>query len=642
MLQTLLFCFFIVFSSSLFAQTGISLDGKETMIEKLSLLGRLCIGGTAKDVAISGDYAVVADGKGGAKMVNISDPSAPGLPITLTTSSAKKVRTSGNYAYVVSEEDMGFTIVDIANPLLPVITGTYTGIKIDDLVISGNYAYVLAQTFLLIIDISDPAMPRLVTTSSEAVYSGVITVSGEYVYMSGANTALKIIDIANPTKPVLVATLRSPALWSRALAISGSYAYVWWDGGESGSVLKVIDISDPKAPVVVGSLGVDSVNGIAILGNYAYVVSDSGVKIIDISNPAAPILVKDLRTYQAKGIAAQEDYCYIADDLAGLKIMAVSDPLSPFIVGSSKIGGDTLSVVVAEDYAYIANGKGGFKIANVQDPAAPSLVSSLDTEYAATIAVSGHYAYVLGKGLKIINIADPLKPQLVGSLNISGFGITVAGNYAYVGGDKFQIIDVSVPSAPAIIGILKEYGDIWQVKVSGNYAYLLCYSANVMAIVDISTPSDPVVLRLYNVSVPLGLAISENYAYITNYRDKLRILDIANPSSPIFIGSVDLSQGRDLVVSENYAYVADAGFNDSPGLKVVDVANPAKPYLVGKLDAYSPQRVAVSGDCVYLADDVEGLKIIEKQYSSSSHSEHSATSVLGYNKLWGLLLALLI
>ena len=46
-------------------------------------------------------------------------------------------------------------------------------------------------------------------------------------------------------------------------------------------------------------------------------MADGGLKILDVSNPASPILVGNLITYDAHGVAVLGKYAYVADGWGG-------------------------------------------------------------------------------------------------------------------------------------------------------------------------------------------------------------------------------------------------------------------------------------------------------------------------------------
>jgi hypothetical protein len=164
--------------------------------------------GIAYDVYVSGQYAYVADGKEGLRIIDISNPSNPrevGFYKTLYT--ACGVYVSGQYAYV-AYGDVGWTwahgglyIIDISTPSNPVRVGFYPTDWSWDVYVSGQYAYVTSKTGLHKIDISEPSKPKEVGyyrlpygTPGEAY--GVY-VSGQYAYVAYGEAGLRIIKISD-------------------------------------------------------------------------------------------------------------------------------------------------------------------------------------------------------------------------------------------------------------------------------------------------------------------------------------------------------------------------------------------------------------------------------------------------------------
>ena len=80
----------------------------------------------------------------------------PGLP----RGSALSVALSGNYAYV-ADSGAGLQVIDVSNPANPVRVGGYdTSGYAQDVAVSGNYAYVADDGGgLQVIDVSNPANP---------------------------------------------------------------------------------------------------------------------------------------------------------------------------------------------------------------------------------------------------------------------------------------------------------------------------------------------------------------------------------------------------------------------------------------------------------------------------------------------------
>ena len=95
-------------------------------------------------MAISGDYAYVADRHGGLRIIDVSDPADPTeTGFYDTPGSAEAIAVSGNYAYVADDIASGLRVIDVSNPATPTETGHLnTPGYAWDVAVVGNYTYV--------------------------------------------------------------------------------------------------------------------------------------------------------------------------------------------------------------------------------------------------------------------------------------------------------------------------------------------------------------------------------------------------------------------------------------------------------------------------------------------------------------------
>jgi hypothetical protein len=143
----------------------------------------------------------------------------------------------------------------------------------------------------------------------------------------------------------------------------------------------------------------------------------------------------------------------------------------PVLAGSLELGAFPASVYVSGRYAYVVDqGSDDLKVIDVSDPSAPSVVGSLSLGLAAptSVYVSGRYAYVVDQNsddLKVIDLSDPSAPSLAHSLAIgaSPQSVYVSGRYAYVvdfGSQDLKVIDVSGVELPSLIAHSLEAGNL--------------------------------------------------------------------------------------------------------------------------------------------------------------------------------------
>lgn len=282
---------------------------------------------SAEGVAISGNYAYVADNIEGLKVFDVSNPSTPTLVGSsgAGTSVAMGLAISGNYAYVVDNGVSGFKVLDISNPNNPAIVGSNSEVQNSrEVVVSGNYAYVAnnSSSGLKIVNISDPTNPVLAGSffTDYYGYKQGVAVSGDYAYLAITSGALWVINISNPSNPVSthIVGMHSP----NDVYVSGNYAYV----ADAEEGLKIVDISDPSHAGIVGSVDTSEfANSVYVSGNYAYVGdylagSSGGLTVVNISDPTNPVIVAEAEADDARDVVGFGSYLYVADDTEGFKV----------------------------------------------------------------------------------------------------------------------------------------------------------------------------------------------------------------------------------------------------------------------------------------------------------------------------------
>jgi hypothetical protein len=532
-----------------------------------------------------------------------------------TPNVAYGVAVSGDYAYV-ADHVSGLLVIDISDPTTPALAGSYntTGYA-DEVVVSGDYAYV-AGSFggLWVIDISDPTTPALAGSYNPISDVSYVVVSGDYAYMA-ANDSLVVIDISDPTSPTFAGGYNAPDRVSE-VTISGDYAYAaGWSAG-----LLVIDISDPTSPDSAGSYDTgDRAYGVAVWGDYAYVAEGLvGLQVIDISDPTNPVLAGSYDTpgYSLDGLVICGDHAYAGHPSQGLLAIDISDPTNPLHAGSYDAPGYVEDIAISGGHAHVAWGSSGLQVITVSNPVPPTLAGSHDTPSTAYgVAISGDYAYVAdwGSGLQVIDISDPATPVSAGSYNTPGvaYGVAISGDHAYVAdwGSGLQVIDISDPTGLATAGNYDTPGEAYDAAISGDYAYVADGMSGLL-VIDISDPTIPDSAGSYNTpNTAYGVAVSGDYAYVADRSSGLLVVDISDPTTPVYAGSYNTpGWAYDVAISGDYAYVADHG----GGLQVIDITDPTTPVLGGSYD--TPGRaygVAITGDCAYVADSDSGLQVID-------------------------------
>ena len=582
-------------------------NNKSAFAANPELVGFLPAIGTARDVALAGTTAYIAGDTWGLTVVDVSNPTAPRV---LTSSN---VPFDGDYVAVSGS--------------LACVTGGRSYYATGNLMTNVSGFYV--------VDVSKSTNAVMVGEIESATTGfKAVAMAGNYAYVACGTAGLNVIDLHNPSSPVIVTKVATPgAAWG--VTAAGSYVYV--ANGLQG--LSILNISNPSAPVSVGWIAAPgTATDVAVTNGLAYVATGNSVQIIDVSNPSTPVLRGSMSVGYPNSIVkvkVQNSTLYAAASAGGLLAIDVSNASSPTLMATltppGVSGASTMGVAVSGTQAYLANYVAGLAIVNISVGTAPSQTTMLmDWFTGYKVATKPGLAVVTGvhysngglqniEGLRVLNVQSGSAPTLVGYLEDPTLvfnGVAVTGTYAYVacGTAGLKVVDISRPTSPGIVGSFATPGYAWAVTVVGPYAFV-ADGAQGISVVNISNPTSPVGVGWIDTpGAAEDIAVVNGLAYVAD-GNSLQIIDVSNPSSPVVRGSQTFAAGISAVevkVQNNIAYVAGAG----AGLITVDVSNPSSPIqlaIVPPSGSTSARTlgVVVNGSLAYVANYVGGLGVVD-------------------------------
>jgi hypothetical protein len=275
------------------------------------LVGQYDMSPTAYSVAAAGVHVCVANNDT-FRVVSVADPAHPfevghcgGL------GGARGVAVSGDYAYI-ADMDSSLRVFSIADPVHPVEIGRCrTQDEAISVVVSGGYAYVGDRSGLRVISVADPAHPVEVGHSG-TYYPYDLAVNGSYVYAAASSAGLLIISVADPSHPTVVGNYNASSKID-AVAVNGEYAYI----AGTDSTFRVISVADPANPVEVGhcyyTTGVPAApQDMEVIRGYAFLTTwNGGVRVVDVADPAFPTEVGHYTLGESWSLALDERHVYI-------------------------------------------------------------------------------------------------------------------------------------------------------------------------------------------------------------------------------------------------------------------------------------------------------------------------------------------
>ncbi len=288
-----------------------------------------------------GEYLYAACGEGGLRVFDIAFIDHKAFSERITTA---PVSPLGQKFYVRTEFA---TSVAAPTTIAPDPTRTHRPENFEAAV-PGLYAYIyvtdkyeglimVSAATLLDGNPSNNFLERDVTFNPDGLLCGAsaITIAGNYAYVC-CDAGLVVIDLTNPKKPCVVSVIGHEVLdHPHSVAVQFRYAFVCDNEG-----VKVFDVTELGYPQFVHTVELHDAHSIYLGRTYAYVAAGhQGLAILDISNPAAAFIdqiydangqINDAHDVKL-GITNVSQFAYVADGKNGLRVVQLT---SPEVVGN--------------------------------------------------------------------------------------------------------------------------------------------------------------------------------------------------------------------------------------------------------------------------------------------------------------------
>lgn len=326
---------------------------------------------------------------------------------------------------------------------------------------------------------------------------GKIYYKAPYIFVSEVNKGIHVIDNTNPSSPQNVAFIQVPGNLDIAVKDNVLYADNFID-------LVAIDISDPK-----------------------------NVKEIWRDQEVFP-----QRNYQGwtgdatKGVVTD----WVQSDTT---IQQSCTNYSPIVYFDNSFAG-----------GLTATSSGGSTSSN-----SPGIgvAGSL-----ARFAISSDHLYCLSTpSMLLFNIQNASQPVDNGTVTSLWNAETLFpyNQYLFVGGTTgVSIYDNTNPSSPSLLATLAHFTGCDPVVAQGNYAYYTIHAGNTcqqasneLTVVDITSISNPVIAKTYDLSSPYGVGIDGKNLFVCDDASGLKMYDASVPASLVLKQTVQAGATRDVI-----------------------------------------------------------------------------------------------
>jgi hypothetical protein len=304
--------------------------------------------GNVLDIQQRGEYAYAADGPGGLRVYDIANIDNKGFSEKMTTAPVSPI---GQRFYVPSKNAVAVAspstlAVDPLRVQIPeneeqpihLLYGfLYVADKEEGLVVIGNPDLKAKSPGVGTLLDGNPAnnfLKRAVAFNPNGALTGAkrITIAGTCAYVL-TDTSLVVVDLNNPIKPQIAATISAPILnHPRAVAVQFRYAFVV--DADGLKTFDVTDLAQPK-PIADSLVPLTDARNIYVARTYAYVsAGKQGIAIVNVENPESPQLeqmftangqLNDVNDVKI-GMVAATAFAFVADGYNGLRILQILSP----------------------------------------------------------------------------------------------------------------------------------------------------------------------------------------------------------------------------------------------------------------------------------------------------------------------------
>ncbi len=558
-------------------------------------------------ISISGNYAYVAAGDSGLRIVDISDVSNMSVTGSLELKSAENLIVSGDYVYVACREN-GIAVVNILDPVSPFLAGTKLTGNALDLAVDRNTLYVAdGDSGLKIMDVSDARFPdRIASLSDSGSYA--LYMSGNQLFSADTN-ALNVFDRSDSRNLQNIKTY--PIGGIRDLEIIDTRLYTV--SSDEGFI--ITDITDITNPFRLSSFKLNSPLAVSVKDNFAYIADgNSGLKIINVSNPVKPVIFDSYTSEPAVDLKPAGDNLVVAGSNGLTAIQTYLKGVS-FSTGKDSFPGKVSSIHLSRTNALVSAKDGGLYLLDISSPSVQEHQSIKIADYGGPAVILDNSIYfssgieelaVLktdGSNLSLNNTINtmplsvsPTSPilKLSASQNTAIASCGTAGVYFFTGEELIGHISTTDARDCTVI---RKTPQTTTAYIADRRDGLLVYDVTDFENIGLYTAKE--------LNSPKFVSISGNTLY-TGDKSGIHIFDIEIEQKPEEVGFIKTNYAEDIFVSNETLYIAE-GYK---GLSVYDTSNPATPVILSVCDTVYAADIEVYGDFALIAD-ITGINYVK-------------------------------
>lgn len=545
-------------------------------------------------IIVDGDYAYIADGKDGLKIIWLAAPDRPVQIYGEHDRPAFALALEGERLYAAGGNEL--RLYDVSNRYRPseIASLPLPGQPQAVAITLARHAYVaLGDEGIAVVDLENESAPQLEKRISiDGTASALVAYEGQ-VYTATGDGGIVLIDASQPGSEVLFSTLPLPG---PALDITRRGKALYVAAGEAG--LLALDITRPGTPVLVGTLAPEPgqrfesimINGkrafvaygegfavidvnrpqqmgrlahveaatrqVGISGVYAYALGPDQITVYDVRATAEPV---HLRTYLAprhiSGLSTSGDRLFLTHDGPGpdLVVLSLASPGSPVELDNVGSQGDTVQAYPAGETIWLAGGRGGLHQYALSEGGALIPRGGLSSlREVAALTLTEEYLFAAGpSGWLIYDPQGSLQPVNNGvsgetSSPVRDLSAFADKLVAATGEQDITLYRLDSTGEASLIAQGQASGPVSAVALDDRFVYAA--DADGLSIFD-----QHYLLPVRRVITPapaVDLAVRDHLAYLPLANGQLAVIDLSDPLGGVqILSSIETRRPTDLILT---------------------------------------------------------------------------------------------
>lgn len=551
----------------------------------------------------------------------------------------------GDYLYVLHHKSI--TIFDKSNPInlthVQDFTPHYHLFPFYKMLADTDALYLVARDELVVVDVSHPQNPHLVTTLNNynitpdhqnttlKIYNNILYVALKDTATT-PNHLLWLVDVSNRLNPQRITTYqRVEAISDIAFDHLHHLAYM-----ASTHLMTIFDVSNPNQilPVAVVPFPNLQLTSLTLEGHFLY-ASGKDLLTLDVSNPVNPQVVDRMMNIYTAGASHQGNLLYTANNHNGLWILDTTTPPTQLLATYDTLSWFASIRAIYKKSPFYAMAPSHIAVLE-GTPILPEKLNNVplaDMDSLNDVLAENKYLHLMTSAgqshyWQVYDLNQPTAPTFLTALPVDAQErfLMAVGNYLYTypeGQFNIKIWNVDQRYDPFVVGdwSSREENLIEAIVFDRYIAYLQTERAGstYLNVFDMSNPLEPQILAILQVGNFVGgvMAADGQTIYI-QAEDNIFVVDISTLSAPQNLSTYQLSFPADsFAVQGPYLYALLN--NSSAGediFEVVDVSNPAHLQQLfvqsyPEIAEVSPCQLQVHQDFLYRQCGAYGMDVYQ-------------------------------